>query len=181
MTTSPRRSPETRYGALTKLCMWGRVGDVINHVQFHLNRFGVLDPRGVEFPNLPLTVWMALTTVLRTNVLHCDRSGANVILRSMYRMVHKNCTSIILALGTTFANVNRFKNYLTHCWLFNKCAAFWLQVVYNVSSWSQFCAYITELLQLLYCIQSVMSKGKELESMVPSFQTLHQNIITGSL
>ena len=24
---------------------------------------GVLDPRGVEFPNLPLTVWMALTTV----------------------------------------------------------------------------------------------------------------------
>ena len=93
----------------------------------------------------------------------------------------KNCTSIILALGTTFANVNRFKNYLTHCWLFNKCAAFWLQVVYNVSSWSQFCAYITELLQLLYCIQSVMSKGKELESMVPSFQTLHQNIITGSL
>ena len=33
---------------------------------------GVLDPRGVEFPTLPLTVWMALTTVLRTNVLHCD-------------------------------------------------------------------------------------------------------------
>ena len=32
---------------------------------------GVLDPRGVEFPNLPLTVWVALTTVLRTNVLHC--------------------------------------------------------------------------------------------------------------
>ena len=33
---------------------------------------GVLDPRGVEFPTLQLTVRTALTTVLRTNVLHCD-------------------------------------------------------------------------------------------------------------
>ena len=57
---------------------------------------GVLDPRGVEFPNLPLTVWMALTTVLRTNVLHCDAT-------------FKAVTVIYYQLLTTVAAIGQYQ------------------------------------------------------------------------
>ena len=59
---------------------------------------GVLDPRGVEFPNLPLTVWMALTTVLRTNVLHCEKSNSQP-LHSAYPF---HCTYVMYVVCFDF-------------------------------------------------------------------------------
>ena len=47
----------------------------------------VLDPRGVEFPTLPLTVWMALTTVLRTNVLHCEHVRLTCVFNKLMMMM----------------------------------------------------------------------------------------------
>ena len=69
MTTSPRRSPETRYGALTKLCMWSRVGDVINHVQFHLNRFSGFGPSGGS--NFPISHWLCEWLLQQCYALTC--------------------------------------------------------------------------------------------------------------
>ena len=71
MTTSPPRSPETRYGALTKLCMWGRVGDVINHVQFHLNRFRGFGPSGGRISKSPIDC----VNGSYNSVTHHDKSG----------------------------------------------------------------------------------------------------------
>ena len=58
------------------LCMWGGVTDIITHAKFHLNRFTSFgSPGGRNSPFLIGSWRMALTTVLRTNVLHCDIAG----------------------------------------------------------------------------------------------------------
>ena len=50
--------------------MWGRVLDVINHAKLIGSR--VLELQVAENLHLPLTGGIALTTIVRTNVLHCD-------------------------------------------------------------------------------------------------------------
>jgi len=46
--TSPPPPPYTPKKACINFDMWGRVLDVINHVTFQLDRFGVSDPKVVE-------------------------------------------------------------------------------------------------------------------------------------
>ena len=57
------------------LCMWGGVTDVITRAKFHLNRFTSFGSRGIEIHHFPQAWRMALATVLRTNVLHCDHTN----------------------------------------------------------------------------------------------------------
>ena len=52
--------------------IWGRVADIINCAKFQLNLFRGFGVPGAENDHFPLTRGIALTTVLRTNVLHCD-------------------------------------------------------------------------------------------------------------
>jgi len=61
----------------------------------------------VEFPNLPLTVWMALTTVLRTNVLHCEH------LDITPKTTEQN---VIVCHGKSEIEITDNKKlYFTHC------------------------------------------------------------------
>jgi len=59
-------------GAFTVFGMWGQIPDLITGVKLEIDRsrgFGVWVPKIGGFP---LTMIVALTTVLRTNVLHCE-------------------------------------------------------------------------------------------------------------
>ena len=61
----------TLNAASTKFGVWGRVTDVINRAKFQLNPFRGFGVPGAEVGHFPWTRGIALTTVLRTNVLHC--------------------------------------------------------------------------------------------------------------
>ena len=64
--------PGDRAGpTFTVFGMWGQITDVITHVKFQIDRsrgFGATGAKNRGFQ----TLIIALTTVLRTNVLRCD-------------------------------------------------------------------------------------------------------------
>ena len=53
-------------------CMLGGTHDIITRTKFEVDRIGGYGATWVQNRGFPMHFWTALTTVLRTTVLHCD-------------------------------------------------------------------------------------------------------------